>query len=374
MTNGGNTGMKGTIKGSEIALATLMREKVDRPCINYSWMTSSSYMSKVTGRDYWSDREGVFFEYLHRCGINLVPQWYFPDESHRRMEQGQMMHEPQPGGWQNIKGPEDILREIDDLPSDPEVEKNFDVEAHARNYADDIKVRIDKAHGETLFVDSYGQADFMGGYNRWGYENYLVAIMDYPDAMRRYYHHSALHGRLFNQAIVLACRKYGIAPFVYSGQDICFGTGPIVAPEILREIYFPELKWCMEPLVENGVGVIWHCDGNIMPILSDILDLGVMGLQGFEEEHGVPYGEIVKLKDKTGRPLSIWGCVSVTSTLPHGTVDDVKKSVERSFRLAGPGRGFVLSSTSSVMPEVPHANIDAMFQHGHKFGREFLGR
>lgn len=362
------------MKGCEVALATLMRENVEEPCINYSWMTSSSYMSKVTGRDYWSDREGVFFEYLHRCGINLVPQWYFPDESHRKMEQGQMMHEPQPGGSQNIKGPEDILREIDDLPSDPEVEKNFDVETCARNYANDIKTRIDKAHGETLFVDSYGQADFMGGYVGWGYENYLLAIMEYPDAMRRYYHHTALRGRLENQAIVLAREKFGIAPFVYSGQDICFGSGPIVAPEILREIYFPELKWAVEPLVRNGIGIIWHCDGNINPILKDILDLGVVGLQGFEEEHGVRYEEMVGLKDKAGKPLVILGCVSVTSTLPHGSVEDVKQSVERSFTLAGKGRGFVLSSTSSVMPEVPHANIDAMFEHGIQFGRDFLSR
>jgi len=44
--------------GSEIALATLMREKVDRPCINCSWMTSSSYMSKVAGRDYCRTERG----------------------------------------------------------------------------------------------------------------------------------------------------------------------------------------------------------------------------------------------------------------------------------------------------------------------------
>ncbi len=48
------------MKGRDIALATLMREEVDAPCINFSWMTNSSYMSSVTGRDYWSDREGVF--------------------------------------------------------------------------------------------------------------------------------------------------------------------------------------------------------------------------------------------------------------------------------------------------------------------------
>ncbi len=139
----------------------------------------------------------------------------------------------------------------------------------------------------------------------------------------------------------------------------------------MRDIYFPELKWAVAPLVDNGIGVIWHCDGNINPILEDILDLGV-GLQGFEEEHGVKYDEIVKLKDRTGQPLGVWGCVSVTSTLPHGTVEDVRDAVARSFTMAGRGRGFVLSSTSSVMPEVPHENIDMLFAHGRKSGADFL--
>jgi hypothetical protein len=362
------------MKGSEIALGTLMRENVDRPCINYSWMTSSSYLSRAAGRDYWSDQEGVFFEYLHRCGINLVPQWYFPGEAQRNIERGYTAHEHLPGGTECIRGSEDILRAVDKLPSDAAVERGFDIEAVARNYADALRARIDRTKGETLFIDDYGQADFMGAYSRWGYENYLIALMDYPEALRRHYHHTALCGRLQNQAIVRAREKYGIAPFVYGGQDICTGGGPIVSPRILRELYFPELKWALEPLIANGIGVIWHCDGKINPILADILDLGVIGLQGFEEEHGVRYDEMVKLKDRTGRPLSIWGCVSVTSTLPHGSVEDVKKSVERSFRLAGRGRGFVLSSTSSVMPEVPHENIDALFQHGREFGDEFLAR
>jgi len=367
-------GESGKVKGSEIALATLMREEVEYPCLNYSWMTNSSYMSKVTGRDYWSDREGVFFEYLHQCGINLCPQWYFPDESHHSMEEGRLMHEPLPGGTDRMRGPEDILRAVDRLPSDATVEREYDFDAAAKSYADTVKARTDRTKGETLFIDTYGSADFTGGYVRWGYENYLVAIMDDPEAIRRYYHHTALVGRLWNQAIVLARDRYGIAPFVYGGHDICTRSGPLVAPQLLREIYFPELKWSMEPLVQNGIGVIWHCDGNIMPILSDILDLGVMGLQGFEEEHGVPYEEMVKLRDRTGRLLSVWGCVSVTTTLPYGSVEDVERSVERSFRLAGKGRGFVLSSTSSVMPEVPHTNIDALFQHGRKFGAEFLSR
>jgi hypothetical protein len=360
------------VDGRDIALATLMRERVAHPCINYSWMTSSTYMSAVTGCDYWADREGVFYEYLRRCGINLVPQYYFPGESQRRIEVGHIAHEERPGGTEGVSCPEDILRVIDDLPSDAAVEADFDIEATADAYAGAIQAHTDRAGGEVLFIDGFGQADFMGGYGRWGYENYLVAIADYPEAVGRYYHHSALRGRLHNRAIVRARDKHGIAPFVYGGQDICTSGGPIVSPEMLRQIYFPELRWTVEPLVESGIGIVWHCDGDIRLILQDVLDLGVVGLQGFEEEHGTAYDDIVGLTDLSGRPLSVWGCVSVTTTLPFGSAADIRNAVERSFRLAGRGRGFVLSSTSSVMPEVPHANIDALFQYGQEFGAEFL--
>jgi hypothetical protein len=360
------------MKGAEIALATLMREDVRAPCINYSWMTNTAYMSRATGLDYWADREGVFYDYLKRCGINLVPQWYFPGDAQRRLEEGATMHEHSAGGSEGISDVSEIFSIIDGLPDDAAVEREFDIEKAAAGYATPLQERINRTDGEVLFIDWFGQADFMGGYNRWGYENYLMAIMDDPAAMRRYYHHTALRGRLLNQAIVLAVEKYGIAPFVYSGQDICAGDGPLVSPEILRQIYFPELKWAMEPLIEHGVAVIWHCDGNVTPILDDIMDLGVSGLQGFEEEHGVSYDDVARLKDSSGKAIGLWGCVSVTSTLPHGTVDEVKAAVERSFTVAGKGRGFVLSSTSSVMPEVPHENIDAMFNHAREFGRSFL--
>ncbi|MGD9520263.1 MAG: uroporphyrinogen decarboxylase family protein [Armatimonadota bacterium] len=247
------------------------------------------------------------------------------------------------------------------------------MEAAAEAYATEIRGHQKLLGADALVIGHFGQSDFMGGYTRWGYENYLAAAALYPEALRRYYHHTALLGRLENQAIVLACEKHGLPPFTYSGQDICGANGPLMSPRMLREIYFPELKWCLEPLVEEGVEIIWHCDGNIMPILYDLLDLGVTGLQGFEEEHGVDYAQMVKLKDRRGRPLIIIGCVSVTSTLPHGTPDDVRAAVERSFTLAGRGRGFVLSSTSSVLPETPPENIDALFDHAHRFGQAYLG-
>jgi hypothetical protein len=359
--------------GREIALGTLHRQEVAYPCINYGWMTNSAYMSRAAGRDYWSDREGVFAEFVRRCGVNLVPQWYLLGEAQRWLEQRELMQEVNEHEQAGFQTPEDVVRWIEQLPDEESIERNFNIEEAAAKYAGDINEHMELLGPDCLVIAHFGQADFMGGYTRWGYENYLVAAALYPEVMRRYYHYSALQGRLQNEAIVLAREKYGIAPFTYTGQDICTSRGPIMSPEMLRELYFPELKWCLEPLVEAGIGVIWHCDGDIRPILEDIMALGVMGLQGFEEEHGPRWEDMVQLTDGSGDPISVWGCVSVVSTLPYGTAAEVRASVERSFTAAGRARGHVVSSTSSVMPEVPFENIDAFFDHSRSFGREFLG-
>jgi hypothetical protein len=356
------------MKGLEVAWRTLLQEDIDEPCIVGSWIMKGDYYSRLVGRDYWADKENVYLEALVRLGVNLCPQFVYPMD---RLGNASVVDE----NWANrlgIKEPEELLPLIEALPEDEELEREFDLEAAARAYAEPIKRRIDATHGEVLFLDSFGQADFMGPYNEWGYTAYLEAIALYPEHVRRYYHYTATKGYLQNLAIVEAVRRYGIAPFVYGGQDICDNAGPLCSPQKLDELYFPELARAIRPLLENDVRIIWHCDGNIMPIVDRLLELGVSGLQGFQEEAGVPFEEIVRLRSRWGRPLIVWGCVSVTTTLPFGTVALVQAAVRRCFHLAGRGRGFGLASTSSIMPEVPDENIDALYIYGRYYGRRYL--
>jgi hypothetical protein len=360
------------VKGAEIAWRTLAQEYVPEPCIVASWLMKGSYYSRVTGEDYWQDEDNVFLRALPRMGVNLCPQWALPRdlEGNASDDVGEMNE-----SWANrlgIREPEEILPIIDALPSDEALEREFDLDAFARGYATDIKRHIDATQGEVLFIEGFGQADFMGPYNDWGYNSYLMALALYPEHLRRYYHYSATRGYLHNLAIVEAVRRYDLAPFVYSGQDICANDGPLCSVRLLDKIYFPELQRAVQPLLDNDIRIIWHCDGNIMPILDRLIDLGVSGLQGFQEEAGVPYPELTKVKSRWGRPLILWGCVSVTTTLPFGSVEDVKAAVRRSFTLAGPGRGFALASTSSIMPDVPDENIETLYRYGAEFGRRYL--
>lgn len=81
--------------------------------------------------------------------------------------------------------------------------------------------------------------------------------------------------------------------------------------------------------MDNDIRIIWHCDGNIMPILDRLIALGIHGLQGFQEECGVPYEQIVRLRSARGEPLIIWGCVSITTILPYGKLEDVRRAIFR---------------------------------------------
>ena len=174
-------------------------------------------------------------------------------------------------------------------------------------------------------------------------------------------------------AIARAVEKYRLSPFVYSGQDICFNDGPICSVEWLDGLYFPYLASAVEPLHEAGIGIIWHCDGNVLPIADRLIDtVGVAGFQGFQEETGCTLERMAAKQTRQGEKLILWGSISVTTTLPFGTVEDVKRDVERCFRAAAPGGGFALAPTSSILPETPLENILAMYEHGRQFGRTFL--
>jgi uroporphyrinogen decarboxylase len=116
----------------------------------------------------------------------------------------------------------------------------------------------------------------------------------------------------------------------------------------------------------------WHCDGNVLPLVPRLIVLGVTGFQGFQErEANIPLEQMVRFRRRDGGKI-LFGSISVVHTLPFGTVEDVKREVERCFQVAAPGGGFCLASSSSILPETPLENIITMMEYGREYGRRFL--
>jgi len=371
-----HTGNVGGIQGEETALRTLALERVAEPCILSSWTMHREFFRAFSGRDdIYADAPGAVVEAYLRAGANLCPQFVMPSPriEHIAVDPFSPHGEDAAGGRPGFESPEQVRAWIDALPDPATLEAGFDLETTADRYAEPILRLRAMAGGGMLFLGDFGQADFMGGYTRFGYDNYLEAIALYPDHLRRYFDHSGEEARLMNLAVVRAVGKHGLAPFVYGGQDICFNAGPICSVAALDALYFPALVRAVEPLHRAGIRIVWHCDGDIRPILGRLLDpVGVSGLQGFQEETGCTLDRVAKHRTRDGKNLILWGSVSVTTTLPFGTADDVRRDVERCFRTAAPGGGFALASTSSILPETPLGNIRALYDHGIRFGREFL--
>jgi len=109
--------------------------------------------------------------------------------------------------------------------------------------------------------------------------------------------------------------------------------------------------------------------------MDRLIAMGIRGFQGFQErEANIPLTEVVRRRTRDGEKLIVFGSVSVVHTLPYGSVTDVEAEVERCFHEAAPGGGFCLAPTSSILPETPLANIQALFEHGRTFGRKFLAQ
>lgn len=162
--------------------------------------------------------------------------------------------------------------------------------------------------------------------------------------------------------------KLGVPKVMLTGQDICGTKGLMVSPALLDELYWPNVARAIEPLRRSDFKLIWHSDGNVLPIVDTIIDLGFAGFQGFQEELGVHIADLIKKPAKNGDRLLFFGSLSVTSTLPWGTVQDVRDAVEHSTDVTD-GKGLFILSANTINPEVPLENIRTMYEWPRAYAR-----
>ena len=149
--------------------------------------------------------------------------------------------------------------------------------------------------------------------------------------------------------------------FLWFGDDIAFKTAPYVSPKIFRQLFVPHYRRVAEQITKPW---IFHSDGNLVPILDDLLDLGMNGL------HPIEPGamNLTELKRRYGGRLCLVGHISV-DTLGRGTPQEVDRLVKEAIRIAAPGGGYVAGSSNSVAYYCQPENVRAMQQAILKYGR-----
>jgi uroporphyrinogen decarboxylase len=76
-------------------------------------------------------------------------------------------------------------------------------------------------------------------------------------------------------------REVGV-DLIWSFADLAFKTGPMFSPRVHRRLLLPRPRPVADAIRATGLPWIFHSGGNLMPVIDDLLALGMNGLHPSE--------------------------------------------------------------------------------------------
>jgi hypothetical protein len=260
--------------------------------------------------------------------------------------------------------PEDILEYANALPdSEKEALASFDATTEEQYYRDYFETAFAHWQGIEPVPNFWEIGGHFPLYNQFGYTAFFMACALYPEAVHKIWWVRSLHSRQSALILIKLYREYNLVPLMFCGEDLCNNSGPMVSPVFLRRYYYPTVRMIIEPLVDAGIRLIHHCDGDVRLLVSDFIELGFSGLQGFQFELGIDPYEFKTLRSRMGEELLFFTSLSVSRTLPFGTPEDIKNEVEYFLDLTDGGIGMFLFTSNVTGVEVPPENLRCAYHH-----------
>lgn len=261
-----------------------------------------------------------------------------------------------------IEEPEDVVEHLERFvfPRLQQQIDNFNIEKRIREIGlSEYQQQLEM--GTDILKTGYAFITFpIMDYYTYGYENYFCAYQLYEDVMERHFQLQSELSYKNNEAAAEAYKRYQLPKLFRLDHDLTDSRSTLVDIKSMDRIWFPRLAYALEPVLKNSdVRLIWHCDGNIMPMVPRLLDIGIRGFQGFQYEDGVDFAQLCKLRGIDGQPLFMTAGVSVTRTLPLGTPKDVRAEMDYLVEVHG-DTALTLGCSSSMTPGVSSENIDAL--------------
>jgi uroporphyrinogen decarboxylase len=139
------------------------------------------------------------------------------------------------------------------------------------------------------------------------------------------------------------------------------------SPDIWRKMILSRWTkvWQAVKAINPRICTWYHTDGNAMPIIGEMIDAGLDMLNPLQPE----CLDVDEVHRKWGDRLCLDGCIGTQSTMPWGTAEQVRARVKEVIDKYGQKGGLIISPTHTLEPEVPIANIEALFDACKEYGR-----
>jgi uroporphyrinogen decarboxylase len=157
----------------------------------------------------------------------------------------------------------------------------------------------------------------------------------------------------------------GRVDLAFTADDIGGQEGLLMSLKTWEALIKPYHMRLNKVIHDFGVKVIYHTDGAVMKAVPGLIDMGIDVLQALQfSARGM---DPAVLKENYGRRLCFEGGVSVQTTLPFGTPQEVRQEVEMLITTLGRGGGYILGPSHAIQAGTPPENILAMFETALEF-------
>ncbi len=151
----------------------------------------------------------------------------------------------------------------------------------------------------------------------------------------------------------------GKIDIVHFGDDLGTQNGPLISPATFDELFAEKFRTLFELAHRYGARTMMHSCGSVYRFIPRLIDLGLDILDVIQVQAADM--AIDRLAKEFGKDLAFCGSMCVQSFLPFGTVDDVKREVDRRLQLF-PDGGLILGPSHAIQVGTPIENILAMYR------------
>lgn len=125
-------------------------------------------------------------------------------------------------------------------------------------------------------------------------------------------------------------------------SDYCFNINPFFSPSMFEDLIAPYLSQICNEYRNMGYYTIKHTDGNIIPIMDQIVECKPDAIHSLDPQGGVDLGDV---KKKYGDKVCLIGNVNC-GLLQTGTDEEVIADVRRSLKQGMDGFGYIFSTSN----------------------------
>lgn len=239
--------------------------------------------------------------------------------------------------------------------------ENYPLEDPSNWLIDHMAAEVAAAHDDGLVVEGWVGHMYETAWQIRGYEQFLMDMIERPSWAECLLERLAWR----NAARAEAFARAG-ADLIRCGDDVANQKSLMFSPEMWRRMIHARWAriWKLAKEIHPSAVLWYHSDGNLEPIVGELIEAGLDMLNPLQPE----CLDVERIHRRYGGRLSFDGLIGTQSTMPHGSEEDVRRRVRDVLNTYGRDGGVVISPTHVLEPEVPLANIDALFAACREFG------